>query len=89
MNRIPKEENDSSLVRALSCKSCSSCPKQLLLVAALPRWELPPFGMARRWTQIDADEEFSNRRARRKQRKTPFSLCAHVQTCLPYLRPSA
>ena len=34
MNRISKEQNESSPVRALSCKSCSSCPKQLLLVAA-------------------------------------------------------
>jgi hypothetical protein len=32
MNRIPKEQNDNVLVRALSCKSCSSCPKHLLLL---------------------------------------------------------
>jgi hypothetical protein len=30
MNKIPKEQNDNGLVRALSCKSCSSCPKHLL-----------------------------------------------------------
>ena len=37
MNRISKEQNDSSPVRALSCKSCSSCPKRLfwLRLAAL------------------------------------------------------
>ena len=37
MNRIPKEQNDNGLVRALSCKSCSSCPKHLfwLRLAAL------------------------------------------------------
>jgi len=29
MNRIPKEQNDNGLVRALSCKSCSSCQKHL------------------------------------------------------------
>jgi hypothetical protein len=29
MDRIPKEQNDDGLVRALSCKSCSSCPKHL------------------------------------------------------------
>jgi hypothetical protein len=37
MNRIPKEQNDRGLVRALSCKSCASCPKHLfwLRLAAL------------------------------------------------------
>jgi len=29
MDRIPKEQNDDGSVRALSCKSCSSCPKHL------------------------------------------------------------
>src|SRR5208283_917104 len=44
MNRIPKEQNDSSLVRALSCKSCSSCPKHLFLVAAGRAGPFVPFG---------------------------------------------
>ena len=46
-------------------------------------------GIARRLTQIDIDEDLAKRRERRKQRKTLFSLCAHVQTCLPYLREFA
>jgi len=52
-----------------------------------------PFPMLRslcpQITQMNADEEFWNRRKRRKQsKKTLFSLFAPVQGCFPYMRQS-
>ena len=46
-------------------------------------------GLCPQIAQRDADEEFWNGRARRKQREKLCAQSSPVQTLLPYLRPSA
>jgi len=63
MNRIPKEQNDNGLVRALSCGSGSSCSKHLFWLRLAALRELRIFRVfgalqkipkARIWAQIPA-----------------------------------
>jgi hypothetical protein len=61
MNRIPKEQNDNVLVRALSCKSCSSCQN---VFSWLRRAALGLFAPFRgKSIQISCHEQLASNRA--------------------------